>query len=140
MNTTSTSFPALVITTVEYLKSEHDPAQVHFLFPSVLYGSGVIKTVEQALEFIFRQCNRVDGTEWISSEEFQDCYSFPVRSLSVGDVVRFIGSGGFRACYVCESLGWQEITSEEANWLVKHITPRDFWFSFKETVNRSNLD
>lgn len=139
---TSTPLPGLLITNVEYLQSEYDPEQVRYLLPNSLFGIGEnrIKTVEEALEIIFRQCNHVDGSELISSEAFRASYPGSIRSLSVGDVVSFRGIGGFRKIYVCEGTGWAEITSKEASWLLKHITPRDFWGTFAETVNRSNLD
>jgi hypothetical protein len=145
MNTanTSTPFPGLVITTVEYLHTpEFEEKPVRYLLPNALYGHGEdrVKTCEDALEVIFRQCNHVDGTEWISQPEFRKDYSeFPnIRSFSVGDCVTFRGIGGFRKYYVCEGCGFAEISQDDNAWLVKHVTFRDFWHTFARTVEESN--
>jgi hypothetical protein len=47
--------------------------------------------------------------------------------MSVGDVVTFRAPGGVRKDYVCEGMGWAEVSSEEADWLVKNVTSRDFF-------------
>lgn len=48
------------------------------------------------LDYVFRQCNHVNGQEWIHGKK--------LRSLSVGDMVEINGS-----LYVCCSIGWQRL-------------------------------
>ena len=85
------------------------------------------------MEVIFRQLNHVDGTELISQPEFRQGRNF-LRSMSVGDVVTFRSIGGWRKDYVCEGIGWTEVSREDADWLLKNISPRDFWGTFAKTV------
>jgi hypothetical protein len=64
-----------------------------FEFPSDLIPSGM--DVMNALEVVFRQCNHVDGTEWISGKR--------LRSMSVDDEVTVDGT-----TYVCAGFGWEK--------------------------------
>lgn len=52
------------------------------------------------LEHIFRQCNGVDGTEWISQPEQR---KLKLRSMSVGDLVVL----PTKRLYLCKSSGWE---------------------------------
>lgn len=54
----------------------------------------------QFLEVLFRELNHVDGTEWIADK--------PLRSLSVGDVVRLQDARGART-YHCDWVGWSKV-------------------------------
>jgi hypothetical protein len=49
------------------------------------------------LDTIFRECNHVNGTEWIANK--------PLRSLSVGDEVIII-EGEQISRYRCATVGW----------------------------------
>ena len=64
-----------------------------FEFPSDLIPSGI--TLLDTLEVVFRQCNHVDGTEWISGKR--------LRSMSVDDEVTIDGD-----TYICAGMGWQK--------------------------------
>jgi hypothetical protein len=64
-----------------------------FNFPSELIPDGM--SVYDALEVVFRQCNHVDGTEWIEGKK--------LRSLSVDDQVNIDG-----VTYVCAGFGWEK--------------------------------
>jgi hypothetical protein len=139
MSTTQpTEFPSLVITTVDYLFDPgFDKKRAELLLPHRIFGQGEerVTTVEDALEVVFRQLNAVDGNELISDPLFRTAYQDVfLRSMSVGDVVTFRGPGGWRKQFVCEGCGWAEITREQADWLIKNITPRDFWHTFAKTV------
>jgi hypothetical protein len=57
------------------------------------------------LEFVFRQCNHVDGSEWIEGR--------PLRSLSVGDVVIVIRKGSEVSRYRCDGCGWSRFSEGE---------------------------
>ncbi len=63
--------------------------------------------VEPVLELIFRQCNCVDGTEWISTQK-----ELKLRSMSVGDMV-LLKYNGFHSMvtqlWVCCMTGWKNI-------------------------------
>lgn len=61
------------------------------------------------LEFVFRQCNHVDDTEWISKDPVAQ--AMRLRSLSVGDVVMIV-KGGTVTRYLCEGCGWTTIQDE----------------------------
>jgi hypothetical protein len=126
-------FPKLAITTVQYLRWGHESKAAAFIVPSRVFGTGAdrVQTVEQALEVVFRQLNAVDGTELISDPEWLDGHP-NVRSMSVGDVVTFRGPGGWRRDYVCEGLGWTEISREDGEWLVKYVSARDYLGTFTE--------
>jgi hypothetical protein len=52
------------------------------------------------LEEIFRQCNHVDGNEWIAEK--------PYRSLSCGDDVIFL-DGNTVERFHCDPAGWSKI-------------------------------
>ncbi len=56
------------------------------------------------LEFIFRECNHVDGSEWIDAR--------PLRSMSVGDVVIVARAGNVQR-YRCEGCGWSRYSEGE---------------------------
>ena len=64
-----------------------------FEFPSELVPIWMHKI--DALEVVFRQCNHVDGTEWISGKR--------LRSLSVGDEVSIDNE-----TYLCAGCGWEK--------------------------------
>jgi hypothetical protein len=121
------AFPNLVITNVRYLAGYGEAAR-SFVVPHRVYGTGADRpaTFEEALEVLFRQLNVVDGNELISSPEFQ-ADNPRLRSMSVGDLVTFRAPGGVRKDYVCEGLGWKEISAEEADWVVRNVTVRDFF-------------
>jgi len=65
-----------------------------FNFPSDLIPAGM--EVEDALEVVFRECNHVDGTEWIANKK--------LRSMSVGDEVNVDG-----VAYVCAAFSWEKL-------------------------------
>jgi hypothetical protein len=62
-----------------------------FEFPSDLIPSGI--TLLDTLDFVFRQCNHVDGTEWIANKR--------LRSMSVEDEVSIDGN-----TFICANVGW----------------------------------
>lgn len=66
-----------------------------FNFPSELIPAGL--EVKDALEVVYRECNHVDGTEWIEGKK--------LRSMSVGDEVTVDG-----VKYVCAGCGWEKIS------------------------------
>ena len=54
------------------------------------------------LEVIYRQCNHVDGSEWIGGQK--------LRSMSVGDMVLATNQAtDERKLYFCDTWGWREI-------------------------------
>lgn len=67
-----------------------------FEFPLGKFGWDEYKTPTEILEYIFRQCNHVDGSEWIQNKG--------LRSFSVGDMVVLNGQ-----IWVCCGAGWKEI-------------------------------
>lgn len=77
--------------TIHYLAFYSNEAS--FEFPAELVKGLNIK---DALEVIYRQCNHVDGTEWIADK--------PFRSFSCGDEIQ-IGNRRFR----CLPAGWDEV-------------------------------
>jgi hypothetical protein len=127
------AFPGLVITNVRYLGNSLE-APRSFVVPHRIYGRGADRPeiFEEALEILFRELNHVDGNELISDPDFR--FANPnLRSMSVGDVVTFRAPGGVRKDYVCEGLGWMEINVEDADWLVKNVTSRDFFGTLATT-------
>jgi len=62
-------------------------------------------TDEEVLEFVFRQCNHVDGDEWISQNE--QARSMRLRSMSVGDIVSIARDRSLTR-YTCEPIGWKK--------------------------------
>lgn len=99
-------FPSLVITVVTYSAYEKDP--IKFTVPNSIYGFGAERTqsTDEALEIVFRQLNHVDGKELISEPQYKG-----LRSMSVGDTVRFSGPSGWVKTFVCEGSGWKETAS-----------------------------
>lgn len=63
----------------------------------------------ELLEIAFRQCNHVDGNEWISLDPY--ARTLRLRSMSVGDEITFIEAAKVTR-YRCEGCGWQQITQE----------------------------
>jgi hypothetical protein len=135
------SFPALVITVVNYLASDADVRSIwprpnpSYCVPHRVYrleDGTRVTDVQAALEIVFRQCNHVDGSELISGPEYEG-----YRSLSVGDVVTFCGPGGWLRVFVCEGLGWTEITVDDRDWLLENISPRDYFGTFAEVKARN---
>jgi hypothetical protein len=130
-------FPSLVICKVNYIRWDASGEAIPSIdFPSLLFGNfgnngKRAETYLEALEVVFRQMNRVDGTEYISRA------NLGVPSLSVGDTVSFRFRGG-RRHFVCEGCGWAEISESDRDWLVEHVTHRDFWGTFAKTVEESN--
>jgi hypothetical protein len=70
------------------------------------------ETGMDALETIYRQFNRVDGSEYISTMRLK------IRSLCVAELDGKV--------YVCAGHGWTEITPAEGRWLIEKVTGRDF--------------
>lgn len=65
-----------------------------FLFP---LPESVTQLGEHAtLEYIFRECNHVDGKEWIANQN--------LRSMCVGDTVELEGK-----IWKCDPVGWTQI-------------------------------
>ena len=62
-----------------------------FEFPSDIIPSGT--TLLDALEVVFRECNHVDGSEWIAGKR--------LRSMSVEDEVTIDGN-----TFICANMGW----------------------------------
>lgn len=54
------------------------------------------------LEVVFRECNYVDGSEWIADKK--------LRSMCVDDVVTLIENGAANS-YVCAGIGWEKIAN-----------------------------
>jgi hypothetical protein len=127
------NFPSLVITNVRYLSNSFEGSR-SFVVPGKIYGSGPdrVTSFGDALEVLFRELNVVDGNELISDPEFRSLNP-QLRSMSVGDVVTFRGPGGLRKDYVCEGMGWAEVTRDEADWLVATVTSRDFFGTIAAT-------
>ena len=61
--------------------------------------------VDSILDLIFRQCNHVDGNEWIEGKK--------LRSMSVGDMVKLtfdLGYLGERVdLFCCQNIGWKKL-------------------------------
>jgi hypothetical protein len=134
------NFPSLVITNVRYLRDSVNSSR-SFVVPGKIYGSGSdrVTSFGDALEVLFRELNVVDGNELISDPDFR--FANPsLRSMSVGDVVTFRGPAGLRKDYVCEGLGWKEVSRDEADWIVKNISARDFWGTFATTKKAFNKE
>lgn len=83
-----------------------------FEFPVEL-GCDTMRAREEDLEVIFRQCNVVDGTEWIVAESRRRIARKEkgLRSMSVGDVVTFVLNDGSWESYMCAGCGWEKIGS-----------------------------
>lgn len=64
-----------------YNESFHEPTIFKYPLARLGFdeGRGVIKNVWELLDNIYRDCNVVDGSEWIASQK--------LRSMSVGDMV-----------------------------------------------------
>lgn len=60
------------------------------------------------LELIFRQCNVVDGTEWVVQESARRMAAKQkgLRSMNVGDIVTFIDGTKWES-YLCAGVGWE---------------------------------
>lgn len=56
----------------------------------------ITKSDDDVLDHVFRECNHVNGNEWIDGKE--------LRSLSVGDMVEINGT-----LYVCCNVGWKRL-------------------------------
>src|SRR4029077_19515928 len=125
------AFPDLVTTTVRYIRWDAAEAIPAVRFPGHLFrdqeGNRVASYLD-ALEVVFRQMNRVDGKEFISRKNLK------VPSLSVGDTVSFDSITMGVRHFVCEGCGWAEISEFDRDWLVEHVTHRDFWGTFAKTV------
>lgn len=78
-----------------------------FQFPASLF---VGETVEARLESVFRQCNVVDGAEWISGESARRIRinGRGLRSMSAGDSVTIINGNDWET-WSCEGCGWKLI-------------------------------
>ena len=73
----------------------------------------ISSNIEDVLEFIFRQCNVVDGDEWISLENrrlIQSGSTQLLRSMYADDVVIFIKDNGQFSAHRCGSIGWEKIS------------------------------
>jgi hypothetical protein len=107
---------------VRYLKTDEAPEGMvwEYDFPNNLLPNE--EQTSGALGVIWRECNRVDGREWISKSGLK------ARSLSCGDVVTLDGKH-----YLCEAYGWKEITEADANWLVETVSFRDFCHNLATT-------
>ncbi len=55
-----------------------------------------LKEDEKALDYIFRQCNAVDGTEWICNQK--------LRSMCVGDMIKIDGD-----LWIVMGSGWKKV-------------------------------
>jgi hypothetical protein len=80
-----------------------------FDFPINSYSDmNNLAEVIDKLNYIYRQTNHVDGTEWIHGKK--------LRSMLVGDMVLIESyqneTVGFtKHLYVCTAVGWQEISN-----------------------------
>jgi hypothetical protein len=76
-------------------------------------GAGLSR--ENLLEVIWRQCNVVDGTEWIVGESKRRIKTGQkgLRSMSVGDIVTFVSDSGSWESYLCAGMGWEKIGGEK---------------------------
>ena len=86
----------------------NDPVAIVYYPPDELGDPSVMVayepqrgTINGILEEVFRQFNRVDGTEFISR------YDLQIRSLSVGDVVYIDGRA-----FICDMFGWAEVSGD----------------------------
>lgn len=68
------------------------------------------RTIEKVLETIYRQCNVVDGTEWIVKESKKRIAQGKrgLRSMSPGDLVT-LTNGAYWAVYRCAGMGWEKL-------------------------------
>ena len=74
---------------------------VSFDFPITDFiPNGVYKS-EDLLEIIYRQCNHVDGTEWISNKK--------LRSMSCGDLVVIQFDDDQTVIWNCAGCGWERV-------------------------------
>lgn len=94
---------------------------LHYDIPDSVIPEGA--SAEDALEVIFRQCNHVDGNEWISKAGFK------ARSLSCGDLVTIDGRH-----FICEGIGWLEVPQVMAEWVLANVTFRDFCNTLATTL------
>jgi len=62
--------------------------------------------IGELLEYVFRQCNHVDETEWISRDPYAS--TLRLRSMSAGDVVVII-DGGKVSRFLCAPSGWEPV-------------------------------
>lgn len=84
---------ATVILTDRFSK----PTMFRFPLEERLDLANPLNDTDYILDYIFRQCNRVNGKEWISTSKLK------VRSLSVGDFVILDND-----MYICASTGWEK--------------------------------
>lgn len=63
--------------------------------------------VERVLEWIFRECNHVDDSEWISQDPV--ARKLGLRSMSVGDEVILVNDDSTVARYRVAGVGFEEI-------------------------------
>jgi len=70
----------------------------------------VTKSTEHLLEFIFRDCNVVDGSEWVVRESKRriEAGERGLRSMSVGDIVTLIDEDRIES-YLCAGIGWTKL-------------------------------
>jgi hypothetical protein len=81
----------------------------------------------QALDEVYRQFNRVDGTEEISVKGYE------ARSLSVGDIVYLIDH---KAWYVCASSGWKKVPLKFVQPYLKTVTFKDSMMGLEWVLER----
>jgi hypothetical protein len=109
---------------VRYLKSGHPDYDAEIVlaydFPDALIEGRQGGT---ALNIIWRQCNRVDGQEWISTSGLK------TRSLSCGDIVTLDGK-----IFLIESFTRRELNQEQADWIIENITGRDWMHDLEDTL------
>lgn len=70
------------------------------------------KDTTDLLESVFRQCNVVDGSEWIVQESHRRIKAGQkgLRSMSVGDSVTLVRENGWET-WLCAGIGWEKIGS-----------------------------
>lgn len=62
---------------------------------------------ETLLEWVFRECNHVDGEEWISTDPVAQYQR--LRSMSVGDEVMLLGEDGEVRRWRVAGCGWERV-------------------------------
>ncbi len=84
--------------------------------------------IDDVLHYLFRQTNRVDGTEYIST------HNIKVRSTSVGDI--FIVEGRH---FIVDNIGFIEVNRENsAKW--EHLDSRDQSLGWRWNFKNGGLE
>jgi hypothetical protein len=87
---------------VNYDNRGHRENQIFELHANKLVDQIGNQPDEQVLDQVFRQCNHVDGTEWISNSGY--------RSMMVGDLITIVDPDTGIRIFQVEAIGWKKLT------------------------------